>query len=119
MDKFPTDKMCAIVPINDPSPVGYINVFEQGDVWWKTKGCKGCPVESQKMCCNHCKIFSPVGCGFQADDYISATNKPYQCVVKPTPEQGRSYCQLQFTCIKGKHKGKVRNLNKSLDEIGV
>jgi hypothetical protein len=111
-----SEEMCAIIPWNDPSPVAYINVFELGDIWVKTKSCDGCSQESKEMCCHNCPVFTGDGCMFHQSGKYS-TNKPFECVVKPTPEQGRSYCQLEFTCISGKYKGKVRRLKETLDEL--
>ena len=109
-------QMCAVIPHDDPSPIAYINVFEAGDMWIKTRGCADCPKASKAQCCRKCPVFTGGGCMFHESNNHS-TNKPYQCVVKPLPNQGHSYCHLEYTCIKGKHKGKIRRLNETLDEI--
>lgn len=110
------EKICAIIPWNNPSPVGFMNVFEEGDIWVKVKGCEECPDESKAICCINCPSFTGSGCGYHEGGAYS-TNKPYQCVVKPTPDQGKSHCILEYLCVKGKYKGKIRHLNKPLDEL--
>ena len=93
-------------------------MFEEGDIWVKVKGCEDCPKESKEMCCRNCPVFTGNGCHFHESGKYS-TNKPYQCIIKPIPSQGISYCQLAFLSVKGKYKGKTRHLSESLDELNV
>jgi len=110
------NRMCAVIPWNSPSPIAFINVFEPGDIWIKINSCEGC--KEIEKCCGDCPILSSNGCAFHTSKRNRySTNKPYQCVVKPTPDQGHSYCQLEFECIKGSKKGKIRRMSDSLDII--
>ncbi len=118
METIETDKLYAVVPCDDPSPVAYMNVFERGDIWMKIQGCDDCALETKALCCNKCPVFTGTGCNFHESEKYS-TNKPFQCVVKPTPDQGKDGCKLEYKCIKGSLKGKIRRLNESLDNINV
>ena len=37
--------MIALIPVHNPSPVGFLNVYEDGDEWVKIKSCLDCPIE--------------------------------------------------------------------------
>jgi len=113
LDKF--KKVIALVAIDEPTVLGYANLFEPGDIWIKTVGCQGCKLESRKKCCANCMAFYSKGCGFQIRG--GASHKPFECVVKPVPNQGLSYCQMEFQCVAGKNKGKVRKMSDSLDVL--
>ena len=100
---------CAIIPIDDPSPIAFINVFEEGDYWEKIKGCKDCPEERRVKCCGSCYWFIKGGyCHWQTLEIHSS--KPWYCVVAPTPDDMKSNCALEYKCIKGSQKGQIRRL---------
>ena len=33
-----TKELAAVVPISNPSPAAFLNLFDEGDAWIKTKG---------------------------------------------------------------------------------
>ena len=35
-----------ICSLDDPTPVAYANVYENGDIWVKIQGCEACPIEN-------------------------------------------------------------------------
>ena len=97
--------MKVICHIDKPETVAYLDVYEVGDEWVKVKGCEGCP--NIKICCGDCPMLTSKGCFF----HIENTNsKPFRCVVQPTPETCLKWCQLEFECIRGTHKGKIRRI---------
>lgn len=97
-----------ICSMGDPVAVAYTSVYEEGDVWIKTVGCEGCPVESQEKCCAPCPIHLEKGCYFHLMKPNNMTKKPFGCVVNPEPVESRYYCQLEFKCIRGVNMGKIR-----------
>jgi len=105
----------ALVPLDRPEVLGYANLFEEGDLWIKIKGCLDCPESSRQMCCRDCKAKYIYGCMFHLEG--GTTNKPFECVVKPDPRQGLSYCHLEFLCVSGTRVGKIRRIKDSLDII--
>ena len=106
------DKTCAIVPLDNPSPIAFMNIYEKGDIWVKIKGCEDCPLESRKKCCGNCPMFTEKGCFFHLGSEIKRSNKPFHCAVRPSPNSCASYCYLEFKCIKGSKKGKIRKVSK-------
>lgn len=88
--------------MDDPSPVGFMNVYEEGDLWMKVQGCEGCPTP----CCGQCAMLFEKKCLLHLFD--KGSKKPFNCVVKPSPVKHNSDCQLVFECVQGKSKGKFR-----------
>ena len=85
------------------SPVGYRNVYEDGDEWLKVCGCDGC--ERVKQCCGNCPHSRGSGCPLHV-----LGNKPLYCIVNPTPNTCKPHCLLVFECVKGSNVGKFRHL---------
>ena len=109
-DAYKNDEMVLCLK-NDPTPVVYFNIFEKGDVWIKTKGCEGCPIESRKKCCKGCPKYKDEGCDHHLDG-SNGQEKPFVCVYGPTPKSRIPYCQIKFKCIKGKSKGNIIKMNR-------
>lgn len=103
-----SNKKCAIIPWNEPSPVGFINVFEQGDVWIKIQGCEKCSKERRKKCCGTCPMLTPDAFCFWHIKAGSSSSKPFYCAVLPTPDSCTPGCKLVYQCIKGSKKGLIR-----------
>ena len=91
--------------------LAYLDVFEIGDEWIKIKGCEGC--HNADKCCGNCPMLSDKGCFLHSNGTL---NKPYRCVVNPTPDTTLSWCQLEFKCIKGTNEGKIKRINKTNPE---
>ena len=108
--------MRVVCEIDKPEVLEYLDVFEEGDEWIKIKGCEECPPESRKKCCSGCKAQIPTEeCIFQT--IKSNLSKPYECVITPDPRTVKSYCILEFKCIKGKNEGKIRKLKDPISGI--
>ena len=113
MMEFFDNKTCAIVPLNEPSPVGFINLYEEGDIWQKIKGCEDCPAGQRIACCRLCPLVSKSGCFLHLDN--KGQNKPFHCVVAPRPDKHRPNCVLEYKCIKGTLEGKVHRTRDPKD----
>ena len=110
MEKFEKFGRLAIISIEDATPMGYMNVYEHGDIWIKIQGCEKCSVERRRRCCGQCPFLTDNGlCSWQLESKPS--KKPFKCVVKPFPDSCIKGCALAFECVKGKNNGKVRNVN--------
>lgn len=94
----------ALCSLEYPETIGYMNVYETGDIWIKTNGCKGCV--NEKKCCGDCRMLTQEGCML----HNNVMKKPYVCVVLPPPNVNNKWCQLEFLCIKGKNKGKTKRV---------
>lgn len=96
------NRLLALVPLDNPSPVGYMNIYEQGDIWEKIKGCEEC----ENNCCGNCPLSSDKGC------YLHLINKgqdkPFHCVVHPSPLKHKADCILEYKCVKGTQIGRIR-----------
>jgi len=46
--------MNAVIPVDDPSPVAFEDVYDDGDRWEKLVGCEGCPEIDR--CCGNCPL---------------------------------------------------------------
>lgn len=92
-------------------PIAYLNIYESGDVWIKTKSCEECAEENRRKCCQGCPMYTIKGCLLQLQN-PNSSNKPYNCVVNPPPNQVLSRCALEFECVKGKNKGKIRKVRE-------
>ena len=111
-----TNKICAIIPVDDPSPIAFINVFEEGDYWEKIKGCEECPEENKARCCGNCYWFMKGGhCHWQCGHLQTHSSKPFHCITKPIPSDYKHICVLEFKCIKGSKEGKIRRVRDKKD----
>ena len=104
-----TTERAVVCLVSEPVPVGYLNVYEQGDVWLKIVGCEGCPPEAQKKCCGNCPLLLKQG---GCIPHLEGTHKPFDCMIVPPPDMTYSFCQLEFECVKGTNKGKVRKIRE-------
>jgi len=116
-----TDKFAMVIPDDDPSPIAYINLFDQGDVWIKIKGCDECPIDLRLRCCNKCPCIVPDGkCYWHSSNPHgdSGDMKPFRCIKNPSPKNGVFlFCSLEFECVAGPNKGKVRRLKDKLNVL--
>lgn len=103
--------------MENASPVGFMNVYEPGDVWVKTKGCENCPWESRIRCCGKCAFLMERGCAWHYERGDNTKAKPFVCVARPTPEPAISYCQQEYLCIKGTNRGRRRCLKDKRDHL--
>ena len=111
-----TDKKSAVITVDSPTPVAFLNVFEQGDVWVKTNSCLDCPEETRAKCCGNCYWLVKGGyCHWQTGHLKHHSCKPYWCVVAPMPDDLKSNCILEFKCIEGSRKGQIRRVKDKRD----
>lgn len=99
------------IPLNEPIPLAYTSLYEDGDIWVRIQGCEACA--NYKRCCGDCPMITDAGCFFHLE---GKNKKPLHCIITPIPTQAKSYCALEFECIKGSNKGKVRRVR---DKNGV
>ena len=103
----------AIIPIDDPSPIAFIDVFEEGDKWVKIRGCESCPTDIIELCCNQClHLTNEHKCRL----HVSYQMKSFWCVTHPNPKIKFSDCNLVFECVEGSNKGMIRKLS---DNVGI
>lgn len=100
-----------VCPMDSPSPIAYLNIYENGDIWIKTKGCENCSWDNRKKCCGNCPMLTMRGCTYHLEN-IKSSRKPLHCVIEPPPSKCKSYCQLEFQCAKGSHKGQIRKVSE-------
>lgn len=94
----------ALIKIDRPSELwGYTNIYEEGDIWQKIRGCEDC----KNNCCKRCPVYVE-GLGCRLHILNNGQDKPVHCVVHPSPLKHRPDCHLQYKCIKGKYKGMIR-----------
>ena len=111
-----TNKKAVILDVDEPVALGFCNIFEvpgedsDGDIWKKIVGCEGCPNIAD--CCGSCAMLTPIGCMVHLK---SARRKPFRCIVSPTPGDHMSWCQQEFLCVQGIHKGKIRKVREPID----
>lgn len=93
--------------VDEPSAIAYTSLYEEGDVWIKIRGCEDCPSENIAKCCGTCPMVTEAGCYFHL---LRPKNsmKPYSCVAHPYPTFARSWCMLEFRCVRGDNLGKIR-----------
>jgi len=113
----PTDELLVLCSMQDASPVAYMNIYEPGDIWIKIRGCEDCPWEARQRCCGNCAFLMERGCAWHYEKGDNTKAKPFVCVVRPAPNNASSFCQLEYECIKGKNKGKVRRVRDRTDEL--
>jgi len=87
-----------------------LNLYEEGDVWVKTKGCEDCPVEVRRKCCGTCPLFAEIGCTLHLQKTAKGGNKPFKCVTTPHPDSCKSNCCLEYKSIAGSKAGKIRRV---------
>lgn len=104
-----TKRKSVVCPMDDPTPIAYLNVYEEGDVWAKIKGCEECPAENRAKCCGTCPMFSLQGCYWHLENQ-ARSSKPWNCVVRPSPDVCWSWCSSEFECTQGSRKGQVRKV---------
>ena len=97
--------------VKEPIPIIYINVFETGDVWYKIQGCEACSIENRLHCCGGCPMSNENGCFIHLK---KGRQKPFQCVVDPTPNKTWSWCALEFECLRGSKKGTIRKIREPI-----
>ena len=108
-EKYKKEKLF-LCSIENPSPILYCNIYEEGDVWIKIKGCEEC--EKHKLCCGNCTLSVDSGCVYHIGINKKGSKKPFFCVYFPTPDKCLSWCQLEFKCVSGVKKGKIRKIKK-------
>lgn len=115
-DNYKNDKL-VLCPTNNPSPIIYMNLYEEGDVWLKIQGCESCFKENRMKCCGNCPMsLNDTGeCRLHIDN--NREDKPFYCIIKPFPNTCMSFCNLQYKCISGSKKGKIRKVNSIRDEF--
>ena len=98
------DEILALISLKRPSElVGYMNVYDYGDIWEKIKGCDGC----ENNCCKNCPIYmEDLGCRLHILNM--GQDKPVHCVIQPSPLKHRADCLLEYKCTKGIHIGRIR-----------
>ena len=97
--------------------LAYLDVFEDGDEWVKIKGCDDCPPESRVRCCGDCKAQNKLTgeCVFQL--IKSNLSKPFECVITPDPRTAKSFCVLEFKCVRGSREGEIRRLKDPIPTV--
>jgi len=106
-----TTERAVVISLEEPASIAYLNIYDEGDVWEKTRGCEDCPPEWMAKCCKDCFAFVPErGCLLHP-----IKTKPFECVVVPAPNICRRNCILEFKCVKGPKKGLVRRVMDSGD----
>ena len=111
-----TTEKAILCKVDDPTPIAYYNMYEEGDIWVKIRGCEDCSLEDKQKCCGDCPFIMANGdCGWHLEKSKSA--KPWYCVTWPTPNRANSRCVLEFKCTEGTHKGKIRKVCKPADQF--
>ncbi len=108
-EKYKKEKL-VLCSTDNPSPIAYMNIYEEGDVWLKIKGCEGC--KNNKKCCGDCPMSTDLGCFYHLGANKKTSRKPFYCVFFPTPNKTISWCQLEYKCIVGTHKDEIRQIKK-------
>jgi hypothetical protein len=101
-------EMTVEIALNDPTPIAFRNVYEEGDIWMKIKGCEGC--SHHLKCCGTCPMSSEKGCFYHLEKRNDGGMKPHHCIVNPLPSTCKKNCQLEFKCTKGSMEGKIRRV---------
>ncbi len=112
-----TDKKAVVCLLDDPTPIAYYNLYNPGDIWVKIKGCEECDIEDSKKCCGNCPhVMASGDCAWHLEE--GRSSKPWSCIAWPRPNQTNSRCSLEFECIEGKHKSKIRKVRKRGNVFG-
>ena len=102
-----TKKLAVVCEVDEPTPVAFLNLYEEGDIWIKRRGCEACSVARRSKCCGKCPCSMPDGsCQWH---FLDKGKKPFYCIVQPNPIRHSSEgCMLAYECIVGSKKGKIR-----------
>lgn len=117
MINIPENETLVLCSLNNATVAAFFNVYEPGDIWLKTKGCDGCPIESRQRCCGKCAFLMERGCAWHYEKGDNTKAKPFVCVVRPTPEPAISFCQQEYLCVKGTNQGKTRRVRDQRDRL--
>ena len=100
----------AIITVENPTPVAFLNVFEPGDEWVKVNNCMDdCPEENRAKCCGNCYWLEKGGvCHWHTGHLKNHSTKPFWCIVHPLPDDMKTRCPLKYKCTKGTLKGYFR-----------
>ena len=101
--------MRVIIDLDSKSAVGYRDVYGD-DEWIKIQGCEGC--KDKKKCCQGCEDSMPNG-----DCAVHEKGKPLNCIIAPSIKMCVAHCQLEYQCIKGINKGKIRRVKDKLNVL--
>jgi len=99
-----TKGMAFVLRVDDPSPVAFINVYDEGDVWVKIQGCEKCPEAERIKCCGTCPCVLADGrCYWHAHNPHGHNGgmKPFHCIQNPLLTNCRSRCCIEYKCIEG------------------
>ena len=106
-----TFERAVLCSMKQPIPIAYFNIYERGDVWVKVKDCDGCSWENRQKCCGNCPLLTKAGC----IPHLEGIKKPFNCIIIPAPDVCHGWCQIEFECIEGKYKGKIRKVSEPRD----
>ena len=99
----------AIITIENPTPVAFLDVFEPGDEWVKVNSCLDCSEEGRAKCCGNCYWLVKGGwCHWHQGHLAKHSSKPFWCIISPPPDAMKSRCILKYKCTKGTLKGYFR-----------
>lgn len=109
--------MKVVIDIKGQTPVGFIDVYEEGDEWVKIKGCEECPKEQRIKCCGNCPCITPNGgCYWQeSPEHQKAPRKSLYCMITPAIDKFNSNCCLEYRSVKGSKIGKIRRVKDKLN----
>jgi hypothetical protein len=111
-----TAEKSVLCRLSAPETIAYLNVYEEGDVWVKIKSCEDCSLTNKKKCCGDCPYITAIGdCAWHLEK--NKSSKPWYCIIWPTPDRANSRCMLEFKCVKGMHKGKIRKVCKPTNQF--
>ena len=107
--KWP-DKKLIVIDMEKATPVAYINVYEQNDIWIKIQGCEKCGLPSPKRCCGNCPFATEKGCWWHYEGG-RVSPKPFRCIALPEIKKNQQQgCSLIYECVQGSKKGKIRRV---------
>jgi hypothetical protein len=111
-----TKKTAILCTIKDAEAVAFFNLYDEGDIWEKIKGCLDCPKEQRIHCCGRCPCIMPNGdCYWHSPDEVQHSRKSLYCMMTPIPTKHNSRCCIEYKCIEGLKKGKIRRLRDKLN----
>ena len=113
-----TNKKSVVIALDEPTPIAFLNLYEEGDEWVKIKGCDECTLENRIKCCNNCPMFLKEKGGICSWNLERPpTGKPFYCIVNPVPNICKKTCILEYECTKGTNKGKIRRVQDTRDVL--
>lgn len=107
--------MKVVIDIDTASPVAFRDLYEDGDEWIKIKGCNNCPKEQRIHCCGNCPCIIPDGNCYWQVNGERVTRKSLYCIITPLPIKMNTRCCIEYKCIKGSKRGKIRRVKDKLD----